>query len=62
MLMGNVRSRIKVLLEERHHVYAGVAEITVDTDGRDPEDVADEVARLVEERERVGARAGGSRE
>lgn len=62
MLLGNVRSRIKVLLEERHHVYAGVAEITVDTDGRAPEDVADEVARLVEEREQVRARAGGSRE
>jgi shikimate kinase len=52
LLLGNVRSRIKVLLDERLPVYAEVAEITVDTDDRTPEEVAEEVARLVEERER----------
>lgn len=49
LLLGNVRSRIKTLLDERHAVYAEVAELTVGTDGREPEEVADEVARRVEE-------------
>jgi shikimate kinase len=48
LLLGNVRSRIKVLLDERQPVYDSVATLTVDTDGRDPADVADEVARAVE--------------
>jgi shikimate kinase len=47
--MGNMRARIKALLEERLPVYREVASITVHTDGRTPEDVADEVARLVEQ-------------
>lgn len=59
LLLGNVRSRIKVLLDEREPVYAAVAEITVDTDGRGPEDVAAEVARLVEEREQASSPCGG---
>jgi shikimate kinase len=62
LLLGNVRSRLKTMLDERAPVYDGVAQITVDTDGRDPEDVAAEVARLVEEREQSAAatRSGGS--
>jgi shikimate kinase len=59
LLLGNVRSRIKVLLDERQPVYDSVADITVDTDGRDPQDVADEVARQVEDGERASAQAGG---
>jgi shikimate kinase len=59
LLLGNVRSRIKVLLDERQPVYAAVADVTVVTDGRTPEDIADEVARLVEELEQVSGRAGG---
>jgi shikimate kinase len=59
LLLGNVRSRIKVLLDERQPVYESVADVTVDTDGRDPGEVADEVARLVEASERASARAGG---
>jgi shikimate kinase len=46
--LGGLRSRIKQLLDERGPVYAAVATVTVDTDGRTPEDVADEVARHVE--------------
>lgn len=44
LLMGNVRGRIKALLDERTPVYTSVATITVDTDGRTPDEVADEVA------------------
>jgi shikimate kinase len=47
LLLGNVRSRIKGLLDERLPIYEEVAVITVDTDGRTPEDVAAEVVRMV---------------
>jgi shikimate kinase len=47
LLLGNVRSRIKALLDERLPVYRGVATHTVDTDGRTPDEVADEVDSLV---------------
>ncbi|MBB6629495.1 shikimate kinase [Nocardioides sp. KIGAM211] len=43
LLLGNVRSRIKALLDERAPVYASVAMLVVDTDGRTPEDVAREI-------------------
>ncbi|HEU4811771.1 MAG TPA: shikimate kinase, partial [Nocardioides sp.] len=43
LLLGNVRSRIKVLLDERTPVYEEVATLVVDTDGRRPEDVAREI-------------------
>jgi shikimate kinase len=49
LLLGNVRSRIKALLDERMPLYLEVAQLTVDTDGRAAEDVADEVAREVEQ-------------
>lgn len=51
LLLGNVRSRIKVLLDERLPVYQEVAAFTVETDGRDADDVADEVGGLVERAE-----------
>ncbi|GAB4004658.1 shikimate kinase [Nocardioides ultimimeridianus] len=47
--VGGVRTRIKSLLDERTPIYESVATITVDTDGRSPEAVADEIA------ERLGA-------
>ena len=43
LLLGNVRSRVKALLDERAPLYEAVATITVDTDGRTPEDVASEI-------------------
>jgi shikimate kinase len=43
LLLGNVRSRIKALLDERTPVYEGVATLAVETDGRTPEDVAREI-------------------
>jgi len=49
LLLGNVRGRIKALLDERAPIYEAVAGIAVDTDGRTPEDVAAEVATRIEE-------------
>jgi shikimate kinase len=43
LLLGNVRSRIKALLDERTPVYEGVATLVVETDGRTPQDVAREI-------------------
>jgi shikimate kinase len=51
LLLGNVRARIKALLDERLPVYRDVATITVETDGRTPQDVASEVRRAVEHAE-----------
>ena len=48
LLLGNVRARIKALLDERTPVYREVATFEVNTDGRAPEDVAGEVAALVD--------------
>ncbi len=47
MLLGNVRSRIKVLLDERTPVYESVATHVVDTDDRTPDDVAAEIRALI---------------
>jgi len=43
LLLGNVRGRIKVLLDERTPIYESVATLVVETDGREPTDVADEI-------------------
>ena len=47
LLLGNVRARIKALLDERTPVYESVAAHTVDTDGRTPDEVAAEIRRLL---------------
>jgi len=43
MLLGNVRGRIKALLDERTPIYEAVATLTVETDGRNPREVAREI-------------------
>jgi len=43
LLLGNVRARVKALLDERTPVYEAVATLVVDTDGRSPEQVAEEI-------------------
>ena len=48
LLLGNVRSRMKALLDERAPVYRSLATVVVDTDGKSAEEVADEVAAAVE--------------
>jgi shikimate kinase len=47
LLLGNVRARIKALLDERTPIYEEVATETVDTDGRPPAEVAAEILRTV---------------
>jgi shikimate kinase len=54
LLLGNVRSRVKALLDERLPIYREVATVHVETDGRTPEDVAAEVAEAVEKLEAEG--------
>ena len=51
LLLGNVRGRIKTLLDERTPIYESVATLSVETDGRDPQEVADEIVAA------LGARA-----
>lgn len=55
LVLGNVRARIKALLDERLPVYTEVAAYTVQTDGRTAQEVAAEVAGLVEDAEGEGA-------
>ena len=43
LLLGNVRGRIKSLLDERTPVYESVATLVVETDGREPDEIADEI-------------------
>ncbi|MBA2953037.1 shikimate kinase [Nocardioides sp. MAH-18] len=43
LLLGNVRGRIKALLDERTPIYESVATLSVETDGRTAEDVATEI-------------------
>ncbi len=43
LLLGNVRARLKALLDERAPVYESVATYVVDTDGKEPERVAEEI-------------------
>ncbi len=47
LLLGNVRSRVKSLMEERTPIYEEVARYTVDTTGKDAADVAAEIAELL---------------
>jgi shikimate kinase len=49
LLLGNIRARVKQLLDERTPVYEGLARISVDTDGRTPQDVAAEIAARIQE-------------
>ena len=43
VLLGNVRGRLAALVAERAPLYAEVARISVDTDGLEPESVAEVV-------------------
>lgn len=43
LLLGNVRARVKALLDERAPIYESVATVIIDTDGRTPDEVADQI-------------------
>lgn len=48
LLLGNVRGRIKALLDERAPIYESVADHVVETDGRTPDEVAAEIRDLLD--------------
>jgi shikimate kinase len=48
LLMGNVRGRIKQLIDERTPLYESVATLVVDTDGLGVDEVVEQAAGLVE--------------
>jgi shikimate kinase len=56
LLIGNPRGRMRELLAERVAVYTALARITVVTDDRDPQEIADEIAAAVTAR--IAAAAG----
>jgi len=56
LLIGNPRARLRELLAERLPVYEGLARITVVTDDRDPQEIADELAAAITAR--IAAAAG----
>lgn len=43
LLLGNVRTQLKNLMDARHPLYVEVAKLTVNTDGRAPEEIAVEI-------------------
>ena len=48
LLVLNPRSQMRKLLEERLPVYERLGTVSVDTDGRDPADIVEEVAKALE--------------
>jgi shikimate kinase len=56
LLMVNPRARLRELLAERLPVYESLAQITVITDDRDPQEIADQIAAAVTAR--IAAAAG----
>ena len=47
LLLGNVRGRIKALLDERTPIYESVATLVIETDGRTPAEVGSEIIDLL---------------
>jgi shikimate kinase len=45
VIPGNPRGQLRAMLEERRPVYAGLASVTVATDGMAPEEVAADLAK-----------------
>ncbi len=49
LLLGNVRSQLKMLMDERRPLYTEVASLTVDTDDLDADQVADRVIAFLQD-------------
>ncbi|MGW4422875.1 shikimate kinase [Streptosporangium sp. NPDC004631] len=49
LLVLNPRSRLKKLMDARRPIYEGLAVLTVATDERDPDEVADEILKGLEQ-------------
>jgi shikimate kinase len=47
LLLGNPRAQLKTLLDQRLPIYAGLAWLTVPTDGRAPEEIAGQIADAI---------------
>jgi shikimate kinase len=47
LLVGNPRAQLKALLDQRLPIYESLAWLTVDTDGRDPVQVAEQIAEQI---------------
>jgi shikimate kinase len=45
VIPGNPRGQLRAMLEERRPVYAGLASVIIQTDGRAPEEVAADLAK-----------------
>jgi shikimate kinase len=56
LLLGNPRAKLKELMDQRLPVYQALAWLTVTTDGREPQEIADEIAATISER--IAAEAG----
>jgi shikimate kinase len=50
LLSINPRATLRHLMEQRRPLYAEVAAVTVDTDGRSPEDITAEVVKCLNQR------------
>jgi shikimate kinase len=51
LLLGNVRGRVKQLLDERAPIYQSLAVITVNTDGREPAVIADVIRSAIDSKD-----------
>ena len=47
LLLGSPRAQLRTMLEQRRPLYLEVAKATVDTDGREPSEVADAVLAVL---------------
>ncbi|HXW47078.1 MAG TPA: shikimate kinase [Streptosporangiaceae bacterium] len=47
LLIGNPRGQLKALLDQRLPIYESLAWLTVDTDGREPADLAEQIAGAI---------------
>lgn len=45
LLLGNMRGQIKKVLDERTPIYEAMSTLAVETDGRTPQEIADEIGQ-----------------